>query len=345
MEVVRSFRPLSFVPAAAEKFCAASSVGVSALGCKLFRVLLAVFFAIVGITVGAIVGATIGLKSRGGILHGATVGAIIGSVFSTSILGSYVSSWDSESDDMSYAWILPWIDSTAILAAKLVHDYYMRVLDHPRRGSRSEKYVDTTRMNLTRGHLVDPSGNRLSCSICLQELELSPFTQTFCCEVLRGLEKGVFRCYAEPLPCCPGRVLRYFWYDYRGRGWSFHRHKDPKRHSAQSLRWGNLRRCVLHVALQGLHCFVGMQGTVFSLDPLADRLNGNHGHEASPPLGYTNTGAPSNKVAKQGPASQNRLNGRTPGGSLFNLPAGTGGDAGVAEAASVSTHVPCRLRG
>lgn len=154
-----------------------------------FSYAVAVFFlAIVGSTLGALVGVLLSVKSQSGLFSRVAVGAIAGGVLLINAFKTSISFWLS--DDGSFSDVLQWTDSmTELDAGNIVQQffYYLtlsrleQTLAHPN-NMINEIRVDRTkvsknsfdrigRIRITKEHLMDSSGNRNSCSICLQDFE------------------------------------------------------------------------------------------------------------------------------------------------------------------------------
>ncbi|XP_048130707.1 NEP1-interacting protein 1-like isoform X2 [Rhodamnia argentea] len=161
--------------------------GVSAI---IFSVSYAVsvFFLAIGSTLGAFAGVLLGIKSQRGLFCSMAVGAISGGAFLINAFKTSVSFWFS--DDCSPGDLLRWTDWTAELdAGELVQQFLYSltllrlehtlayadnmiteiVVDPAKISKRSFKRIH--RIRLTEDHLMDSSGNRNSCSICLQDFE------------------------------------------------------------------------------------------------------------------------------------------------------------------------------
>ncbi|KAI6690836.1 hypothetical protein NL676_027664 [Syzygium grande] len=162
--------------------------GVSAIIFSVSYAVSVLFLAIVGSTLGAFTGVLLGMKSQGGLFSRMVVGAVAGSVLSINAFKTSVSIWLS--DDGSFQDVLQWTDSTTDLdVEELVRQFlYNLVLSRIEQtlahadNMISEITVDRAkvsknsfnqigRFRITEDHLMDSSGNRNSCSICLQDFE------------------------------------------------------------------------------------------------------------------------------------------------------------------------------
>ncbi|XP_031372257.1 NEP1-interacting protein 1-like [Punica granatum] len=169
--------------------------GASAAVCLLLYATLAAFFVLVGGTLGVIVGSLTGLRTESRFLHRAAIGTVVGVLFSFELL------------KLSIAFLLPegngfcifgrlFDSATVRIAQKLVREWYtvrelptLAVNDSNvtsdvsnklvRAPKNSDKIVKT---RIARDDLIDSSGNRVCCPICLQDFE--------------------FRQVARKLPCC-----------------------------------------------------------------------------------------------------------------------------------------------
>ncbi|XP_048130705.1 NEP1-interacting protein 1-like isoform X2 [Rhodamnia argentea] len=162
--------------------------GVSATVLAVSYAVSVLFLAIVGSTLGALVGVLIGVKSKNNLFFSVAVGAVAGGMFLTKVFRMSVSFWLS--DDCLFSNILQSTDSmTELDARKLVQ----QLLDSltPSRLEQTPAHADNMvseiavdrdnvsrnsfdkfrRIRITEDHLMDSSGNRNSCSICLQDFE------------------------------------------------------------------------------------------------------------------------------------------------------------------------------
>ncbi|KAH0448807.1 hypothetical protein IEQ34_022607 [Dendrobium chrysotoxum] len=152
------------------------------------------FFALVGAPIGAVTGALIGLATETGFVRGAGIGAISGAVFSIEAVESSVALWRShESGICSILYVVDIICS--LLSGRLVREKvgpavqsavqsqmsalelpYVEALDIFEIGDThgmSKDSVDLLPMlKITSENNLDCSGERISCSICLQDIQV-----------------------------------------------------------------------------------------------------------------------------------------------------------------------------
>ncbi|XP_048130706.1 NEP1-interacting protein 1-like [Rhodamnia argentea] len=162
--------------------------GVSAAVLTVSYAVSVLFLAIVGSTLGALVGVLIGVKSKNNPFYSVAVGAVAGGMFLTKVFRMSVSFWLS--DDCLFGNILRLSDSTTELdAGKLVQQLLdsltlSRLEQTPAHANNMVSEIAIDQDNVTRNssnrfrkiiitedHLMDSSGNRNSCSICLRDFE------------------------------------------------------------------------------------------------------------------------------------------------------------------------------
>lgn len=187
------------------------------------RLLVAVItcvFAIVGTPIGAITGALIGLATETGLFRGAGIGAISGAVFSVETVESSVALWHSSGSGLwSVLYVVDIIFS--LLSGRLVRDKvgpavqnavqsqmsaldsrYVEALDIFETGGTlgvSKDSLDSLpKLKITSENIVDCSGETITCSICLQDIQVG--------ETARSLPycRHVFH-----LPCIDNWLLRH----------------------------------------------------------------------------------------------------------------------------------------
>ncbi|XP_028059999.1 NEP1-interacting protein 1-like isoform X4 [Camellia sinensis] len=148
------------------EFC--SSV-FSALLHYLFYAFFSFFFAVVGTTVGAMTGAVFGMKSERkiGLVHGAAVGAFTGASFFLHVVNASFAFWISFHDNEPPSFHL-------FVATVETNNQVPRFLDRKggnalHRGSILDKLPKT---KITDKNIYDSSGNRISCSVCLEDFEV-----------------------------------------------------------------------------------------------------------------------------------------------------------------------------
>ncbi|CAL5416114.1 unnamed protein product [Camellia sinensis] len=171
----------------------------SALLHYLFYAFFSFFFAVVGMTIGAMAGAVLGMKSERkiGLVHGAAVGAFTGASFSLHAVSASFSLWISFHDNEPLSLPLFIEVITSILNPTLVYlgekfgpgmhgpvrnqvatvetnNQVPRFIDRKggnalHRGSILDKLPKT---RITDKNIYDSSGNRISCSVCLEDFEV-----------------------------------------------------------------------------------------------------------------------------------------------------------------------------
>ncbi|XP_030443871.1 NEP1-interacting protein 1-like [Syzygium oleosum] len=201
--------------------------GVSAIIFSVSYAVSVLFLAIVGSTLGAFTGVLLGMKSQGSLFSRMVVGAVAGSVLSINTFKTSVSIWLS--DDGSFHDVLQWTDSTTELdAGELVQRFLYNLalsrieqtLAHAD-NMISEITVDRTkvskhsfdrigRIRITEDHLMDSSGNRNSCSICLQDFECKDVAKRLpsCRHLfhLRCIDKWISK--QRSCPLCRSPIVR-----------------------------------------------------------------------------------------------------------------------------------------
>ncbi|KAL0463744.1 UNVERIFIED_CONTAM: NEP1-interacting protein 2 [Sesamum latifolium] len=168
---------------------------VSAVIGNVFSAIFTFFFALVGTLLGAMTGALIGQETESGFVRGASVGAISGAVFSIEVFESSLLLW--QSDESGLGCLLYLIDVIAsLLSGRLVRERIgpamlsavqsqMGAVEAPFEeevpnifdtGGAKGLLVDTVekipKFTITRDDSVDTSGDRVSCSVCLQDFQL-----------------------------------------------------------------------------------------------------------------------------------------------------------------------------
>ncbi|KAI6690829.1 hypothetical protein NL676_027657 [Syzygium grande] len=185
------------------------------------------FLAIVGSTLGAFVGILIGIKSRNNLFYSVVVGAIAGGMLLTNAFRMSISFWLS--DDRLFSNILHSTDSTTeVDAGELVQPLlYSLTLSRLEQtlahadNMISEITVDHAkvsknlcdripRIKITEDRLMDSSGNRNSCSICLQDFECEDEARRLpnCRHLfhLRCIDKWI--CKQRSCPLCRSPVVQ-----------------------------------------------------------------------------------------------------------------------------------------
>ncbi|KAF8030362.1 hypothetical protein BT93_E2717 [Corymbia citriodora subsp. variegata] len=162
--------------------------GISAIIFSFSYAVAVLFLAIVGSTLGAFTGVLLGVKSQSSLFSRVVVGAMAGGVLLINAFKTSISF--CLSDDGSFSDGLQWTDSmTELDAGELVQQFFYHLTlsrleqtlahadnmiseftaDHAKILKNSCNRIH--RIRITEDHLMDSSGNRNSCSICLQDLE------------------------------------------------------------------------------------------------------------------------------------------------------------------------------
>ncbi|KAL3372735.1 hypothetical protein AABB24_004998 [Solanum stoloniferum] len=168
---------------------------VSTIIGNVFSAIFTFFFALVGTLLGAMTGALIGQETESGFIRGAAVGAISGAVFSLEVFESSLLLW--QSDESGIGCVLYLIDVIAsLLSGRLVRERIgpaMLSAVQNQMGAVETAYeevpniFDTGGAKGLSGHFVekiakvvissdnnvDDTGERVSCSVCLQDFQLA----------------------------------------------------------------------------------------------------------------------------------------------------------------------------
>ncbi|XP_010531122.1 PREDICTED: NEP1-interacting protein 1 isoform X1 [Tarenaya hassleriana] len=167
---------------------------VSAVLGTIVSAILTFLFALVGTMLGALTGALIGQETESGFIRGAAVGAISGAVFSIEVFESSLVLW--KSDESGFGCLLYLIDViVSLLSGRLVRE---RIGPAMLSAVQSQMgAVDTTfdelssifdtggskglagdivekipKIKITCKNTIDASGNKVSCSVCLQDFQI-----------------------------------------------------------------------------------------------------------------------------------------------------------------------------
>ncbi|KAG5089368.1 hypothetical protein AAZX31_01G150400 [Glycine max] len=170
------------------------TLAVSAVIGNIFSAILTFCFALVGTLLGALTGALIGQETESGFIRGAAVGAISGAVFSIEVFESSLVLW--QSDESGIGCVLYLIDViVSLLSGRLVRerigpamfsavqsqmgavetsfDEVQNIFDTGGSKGLSGDLVDKIpKIKITTDNNVDASGDRVSCSVCLQDFML-----------------------------------------------------------------------------------------------------------------------------------------------------------------------------
>ncbi|KAJ8531422.1 hypothetical protein K7X08_026856 [Anisodus acutangulus] len=167
---------------------------VSAIIGNVFSAIFTFFFALVGTLLGAMTGALIGQETESGFIRGAAVGAISGAVFSLEVFESSLLLW--RSGESGIGCLLYLIDVIAsLLSGRLVRERIgpaMLSAVQSQMGAVETMYEEMPNIFDTGGakglpgdfvekipkivisndNNVDDTGERVSCSVCLQDFQL-----------------------------------------------------------------------------------------------------------------------------------------------------------------------------
>ncbi|XAR73731.1 hypothetical protein NMG60_11007802 [Bertholletia excelsa] len=167
---------------------------VSAVIGNVFSAIFTFFFALVGTLLGAMTGALIGQETESGFVRGAAVGAISGAVFSIEVFESSLVLW--RSDESGIGCVLYLIDVIAsLLSGRLVRERIGPAMlsavqsqmgavepsfeEMPNifdtggsKGLPGDSVEKIPKFKITSKNNVDASGEKASCSVCLQDFQL-----------------------------------------------------------------------------------------------------------------------------------------------------------------------------
>ncbi|KAM7257855.1 hypothetical protein ACFE04_013596 [Oxalis oulophora] len=172
-----------------------SNFAATALLANIFSAIFTFFFAIVGTLLGAMTGALIGQETESGFVRGAAVGAISGAVFSIEVFESSVVLW--QSDESGIGCVLYLIDVLAsLVSGRLVRERIGPAMlsavqsqmgavetvnfeDLPNifdtgglKGLTGDSVEKIPKIKITSNNNVDASGEKVSCSVCLQDFQI-----------------------------------------------------------------------------------------------------------------------------------------------------------------------------
>ncbi|KAH1151158.1 hypothetical protein GYH30_044900 [Glycine max] len=167
---------------------------VSAIIGNIFSAILTFCFALVGTLLGAMTGALIGQETESGFIRGAAIGAISGAVFSIEVFESSLVLW--KSDESGIGCVLYLIDVLgSLLSGRLVRerigpamlsavqsqmgaveisfDEVQNLFDiGGAKGLSRDSVEKIPKITITSDNNVDASGEKDSCSVCLQDFQL-----------------------------------------------------------------------------------------------------------------------------------------------------------------------------
>ncbi|XP_018455888.2 NEP1-interacting protein 1 isoform X1 [Raphanus sativus] len=245
------FCPLSPCPSI-ERVKDACRFLVSAVLGTILSAILTFFFALVGTLLGAVTGALIGQETESGFIRGAAVGAISGAVFSIEVFESSLVLW--KSNESRFGCLLYLIDViVSLISGRLVRerigpamlsavqsqmgavdatfDDLSSIFDTGGSKGLTKDMVDQIpKIKITGRNNLDASGNKDSCSVCLQVHSLSALMKTtphiqnkvlkkvfcfFCVKILQDFQLGetvrsLPQCHHMfHLPCIDNWLLRH----------------------------------------------------------------------------------------------------------------------------------------
>ncbi|KAI4327784.1 hypothetical protein L6164_020206 [Bauhinia variegata] len=202
-----------------------SSLAVSVIIGNIFSAILTFCFALVGTLLGAMTGALIGQETESGFIRGAAVGAISGAVFSIEVFESSLVLW--QSDESGIGCLLYLIDVIAsLLSGRLVRerigpamlsavqsqmgavetsfDEVQNLFDTGgAKGLSGDLVEKIPKIKITGDNNIDASGERVSCSVCLQDFQLGETVRSLphCNHIfhLPCIDKWLFRHGSCPL--------------------------------------------------------------------------------------------------------------------------------------------------
>ncbi|KAM0055154.1 putative transcription factor C2H2 family [Helianthus debilis subsp. tardiflorus] len=196
------------------------SSAVSMVLGNVFSAILTFFFALVGTLLGAMTGALIGQETESGFVRGAAIGAISGAVFSIEVFESSLVLWKSEESRICcFLYLIDVIVS--LLNGRLVRerigpamlsavqsqmgaietsfDEVHNIFDiGGSKGLTEYSLEKIPKIAITCDNDVDESGERVSCSVCLQDFQVG--------EIVRSLPQchHIFH-----LPCIDEWLVRH----------------------------------------------------------------------------------------------------------------------------------------
>nr|POF05576.1 nep1-interacting protein 1 [Quercus suber] len=172
-----------------EELCCSAVSAV--LLCVIFNFLFA-------LEMGAMIGALIAIKTKSSVFHGTAVGAIKGGIFSIELLRIILDVWNSNISSSRFFFSLidiiakllsgrpvaepstPTMPS-AVQMQRQVHASISTSEEVPMRSTMGlSRYSDEKipRFQITYRHILDSSGNGISCSICLQDFQLEEMARS-----------------------------------------------------------------------------------------------------------------------------------------------------------------------
>ncbi|XP_042378075.1 NEP1-interacting protein 1-like isoform X2 [Zingiber officinale] len=138
-------------------------------------------------------GALIGLATDSGLLRGSGIGAITGTVFSIEVVKSSLNLWNSRDCG---SWSLLYLMNALSLPFMETLDLYET--DGNTKGMPMDEVEKLPKSQVTARGSLDESGERISCSVCLQDLRVG--------EMARRLP---ICCHMFHLPCIDTWLIRH----------------------------------------------------------------------------------------------------------------------------------------
>ncbi|GAU34234.1 hypothetical protein TSUD_210160, partial [Trifolium subterraneum] len=133
---------------------------------NIFCAILTFCFAFVGTLLGAMTGALIGQETESGFIRGAAVGAVSGAVFSIEVFECSLNLWHSDQSGFGCLLYLMGADEMRFYEFQNIFDIGG---DRGLSGASVEK-IPT--ISITSDNNFDASGDRVSCSVCLQDFQI-----------------------------------------------------------------------------------------------------------------------------------------------------------------------------
>ncbi|XP_015954466.1 NEP1-interacting protein 2-like [Arachis duranensis] len=170
------------------------SHALSAIVRNIFSAIFTFCFAFVGTLLGAMTGALIGQETESGFIRGAAIGAISGAVFSIEVFESSLVLWQSDESGIGcFLYLLDVIAS--LLSGRLVRerigpamlsavqsqmgaveinfDDVQNIFDTGgAKGLSKDSVEKISKIIITSDNNVDASGEKVSCSVCLQDFQI-----------------------------------------------------------------------------------------------------------------------------------------------------------------------------
>ncbi|GFY80400.1 RING/U-box superfamily protein [Actinidia rufa] len=139
---------------------------LSAVVGNVFSAIFTFFFALVGTLLGAMTGALIGQETESGFVRGAAVGAISGAVFSIEVFESSVVLWQSDESGIVCMLYLMGAVEPSFEEVPNIFD------TGGAKGLPGDSVKRLPKIKVTNNNNVDASGEKASCSVCLQDFQV-----------------------------------------------------------------------------------------------------------------------------------------------------------------------------